>query len=162
MKMREYFSELLLKHMNSNDNIYFITADLGFRLWDNIYTKHPDRCIVMGASEQLAMGAAAGLAMVGKIPVIYSITNFLLYRPFEVIRNYVNYENLPVKMIGSGRDKDYTHDGFSHWAEDDKEVISLFKNIEMHHPDNNNQLKEMMEEIFSTSIDSPSYLNLRR
>ena len=162
MNMKKRFSELLLQKMEENKDIYFITADLGFKLWDDIKQKFPDRCIIMGASEQLSTGAAVGLALDGKIPVIYSITAFLLYRPFEIIRNYINHENLPVKMIGSGRDKDYSHDGFSHWSEDDKKVMSLFKNINMYHPDTNQELKINMDTIFNTSIDSPSYLNLRR
>ena len=35
-----------------------------------------------------------------------------------IIRNYVNYEKIPVKLIGSGRDRDYEHDGISHWSDD--------------------------------------------
>ena len=65
-------------------------------------------------------------------------------------------------MVGSGRDKDYSHDGISHWSEDDKKVLSLFDNIDMYHPDNNEELELMMNNIFKTSINSPSYLNLRR
>ena len=162
MNMKQYFAKLLLDEMDKNDKIIFITADLGYKLWDDIKNKYPDRCIVMGASEQLAMGAAAGLAIEGKIPVVYSITNFLLYRPFEIIRNYINYEKLPVKMIGSGRDKDYSHDGFTHWAEDDKEVMSLFNNIETYHPDSNLHLEDVVSNVFNESLDSPSYINLRR
>ena len=162
MNMKSYFSKLLLDQMNQNDNIYFITADLGYKLWDDIKEVHPDRCIIMGASEQLAMGTAVGLALEGKIPVVYSITTFLLYRPFEIIRNYINYENLPVKMIGSGRDKDYPHDGISHWAEDDKEVLSLFKNIDTHHPNSNEELEKIVNDMFKNLADTPAYVNLRR
>ena len=162
MNMKSYFSKLLLEQMKQNEDIYFISADLGFRLWDDIQELYPDRCIIMGASEQLAMGTAVGLALEGKIPVVYSITTFLLYRPFEIIRNYVNYENLPVKMIGSGRNKDYSHDGISHWADDDKDVLSLFKNIDTYHPDSNEELENIVTDMFTTSADKPTYLNLRR
>jgi len=162
MNMKSCFAKLLLKKMEENEKIYFITADLGYKLWDDIKEKYPDRCIIMGASEQLAMGAAVGLALDGKIPIVYSITTFLLYRPFEIIRNYINYENLPVKLIGSGRDKDYSHDGISHWSEDDKQVLSLFDNIKSYHPNNNVELELVMHSTFNTLIDSPAYLNLRR
>jgi transketolase C-terminal domain/subunit len=160
--MKKHFSELLLQKMDENKDIYFITADLGYKLWDDINEKYPDRCIIMGASEQLAMGAAVGLALDGKIPVVYSITTFLLYRPFEIIRNYINYENLGVKLVGSGRDRDYSHDGISHWSEDDKEVLSLFENIHVHHPNSNEELETYMDDMLSTSPHVPSYLNLRR
>jgi transketolase len=51
--------------------------------------------------------------------VVYSITPFVLYRPFEWIRNYLDHEKIPVKLVGGGRDKDYGYLGFSHWAEED-------------------------------------------
>jgi transketolase C-terminal domain/subunit len=53
------------------------------------------------------IGAATGMAMEGKIPVVYSITPFLLYRPFVFLRNYLHHENIPVKLVGGGRNKDY-------------------------------------------------------
>ena len=45
---------------------------------------------------------------------------FKLLFIFEFIRNYVDHEKLPVKLIGGGRDKDYGYLGFSHWAEEDR------------------------------------------
>jgi hypothetical protein len=65
-------------------------------------------------------------------------------------------------MIGSGRDRDYSHDGISHWCEDDKEVLSLFKNIETYHPNNIVELEVGMKFMFDYDINSPAYLNLRR
>ena len=113
-----------------------MTGDLGYGLWDRIRLDYQDRFYNVGSSEQLMLGMAAGLAMENKIPVVYSITPFLLYRPFEFIRNYVNHEKLPVKLIGGGRDKDYGYLGFSHWAEEDKNIMENFKNIKTIHPKN--------------------------
>jgi transketolase C-terminal domain/subunit len=53
------------------------------------------------------MGTAVGMAMEGKIPIVYSITPFAIYRPFELIRNYLSHEQIPVKIVGGGRDKQY-------------------------------------------------------
>jgi len=65
-------------------------------------------------------------------------------------------------MIGSGRDKDYSHDGFTHWAEDDKDVMSLFENIKTFHPNNHGELEYIVGDVFNESVNSPSYINLRR
>ena len=81
------------------------------------------------SSEQLMIGLAVGMSMEKLLPVCYSITPFLLYRPFELIRNYINHENFNVKLVGGGRDQDYGYLGFSHWAEDDESIMSNFKNI---------------------------------
>ena len=40
------------------------------------------------------MGMATGLALENKIPVVYSITPFIIYRPFEFIRNYLDHEKI--------------------------------------------------------------------
>lgn len=146
--------------MDSNDDVFFITADLGYKIFDKILTKYPDRAMTIGASEQLMMGMAVGLADSGKIPLVYSITPFLLYRPCEIIRVYLNNENSNVKLIGSGRDGDYEHDGFTHYAGDDKQLLDTFANINCFWPADKSEIKKVM----STMIDTkgPCYLNLKR
>ena len=158
--MRKHFSELLHAEMARDENIIVLTGDLGYGLWDKIRLDYSDRFYNVGSSEQLMMGMAVGAAMEGKIPVVYSITSFLLYRPFEFIRNYVDHEKIPVKLVGGGRDRDYGYLGFSHWADDDKKVMSCFENIIKHHP----QDRKEMEEIFPYFIDDtgPQYINLKR
>ena len=69
--------------MSANEDIVVLTGDLGYGLWDKIRIDYPDRFWNVGSSEQLMMGMASGMAMDGKIPFVYSITPFLLYRPFE-------------------------------------------------------------------------------
>ena len=158
--MRKLFSKLLYKEMFKNNNIVLLTGDLGYGLWDKIREEFGSRFFNVGSAEQLLLGAATGMAMEGKIPVVYSITPFLLYRPFEVLRNYLDHEKIPVKLIGGGRDRDYGYLGFSHWAEDDKKIMSCFKNINVHHPDSDERLSEIFSSIIYSG--SPEYLNLTR
>jgi transketolase len=156
--MRKQFAEFLHSEMSQDEDIHVITGDLGYGLWDRIKIDYPDRFTNFLSSEQLMVGAACGMAMEGKIPVVYSITPFVLYRPFEWIRNYLNHEKIPVKLVGGGRDKDYGYLGFSHWAEEDEQVMSVFKNIQFYKP------KEFTKEIGLDLIynNQPSYLNLSR
>lgn len=158
--MRKECASLLLETMVNHDDIRVITADLGFGILDQIRNSFPERFYNVGAAEQLMIGAAIGMANEGLVPVCYSMSSFLLYRPFEFLRNYVNYEQIPVKLIGSGRDKDYSHDGVSHWAHDDELVLNALPNIELYKPHN----IEELEKIWPTFINSsqPAYLNLTR
>ena len=158
--MRKEFSEMLFKKMSDDNKIVIITGDLGYGLWDKIRINYPDRFYNVGSSEQLMLGMACGMAMEGKLPFVYSITPFAIYRPFEFIRNYVDHEKLPVKIIGGGRDKDYGYLGFSHWAEEDKLVMSVFQNITTLHPQTNKELLEKSDIIFDKI--TPVYLNLRK
>ena len=95
-----------------------------------------------------------------KIPIVYSITTFLLYRPFETIRNYLHYENIPVKLIGSGRDKDYIHDGISHWAQEDKKIMSILNNIKSYWPNNLEEIDTLVNKMIKDK--KPYYINLKR
>lgn len=158
--MRGYFSWHLYDAMKKDENIWLITGDLGFGMFDAIRDDFGDRFINVGAAEQTMMGVAVGLALEGKIPVVYSITPFLIYRAFETIRNYVDYENLPVKLIGSGRDRDYSHDGISHWADDTSYVIGTFKNLVEYWPDSKNEMQWVVGQI--TGNNSPTFVSLKR
>ena len=158
--MRKQFSKLLHEEMGNNPNIYLITGDLGYGLWDQIRIDYPTRFINALSSEQLMMGMATGLAMEGKIPVVYSITPFLLYRPFEFIRNYLDHEKIAVKLVGGGRDDDYGYLGFSHWACEDKKIMSCFKSITTLHPKDEKNLNKIFNDFIYS--ESPSYINLKK
>ena len=82
----------------------------------------------------------------------------MIYRPFELLRNYLDHENIPVKLVGGGRNKDYGYLGFSHWAEEDIKVLSTLKNIKLFKP---KKLKNKMCKDFLYNY-KPSYLNLSR
>jgi len=158
--MRKECADLLLSEMTNNEQIITLTADLGFGILDKVKESFPQRFFNVGAAEQLMIGAAVGLAEEGKIPVCYSMSSFILYRPFEFLRNYVDYEKVPVKLIGSGRDKDYSHDGISHWAHDDEIVLSSLPNIKIYKPKSIAELENIWPEFINKKI--PAYLNLTR
>lgn len=158
--MRKECAQLLLDEMSVNDRIRVVTADLGFGILDHVRNAYPDRFYNVGAAELLMIGTAIGMAEQGLVPVCYSMSSFLLYRPFEFLRNYVSYEKVNIKLLGSGRDKDYSHDGISHWAHDDEQVLASLPNIEVYKPAD---LAEL-ETAFNNWINSadPAYLNLMR
>ena len=156
--MRKLFSQLLHKEMSRDERIVLITGDLGYGLWDRIRIDYPDRFYNVGSAEQLMVGTACGFAMEGMKPLCYSITPFLLYRPFEWIRNYLNHECIPVKLVGGGRDKDYGYLGFSHWGEEDIKVMSIFNNIQLMKPKTINP-KTLKTFLYS---EKPTYINLKR
>lgn len=158
--MRGWFAWELHAQMLANPKIWVITGDLGYKMLDRIRDDFPERFINAGVAEQAMVGIGVGLALEGKIPFVYSITPFLIYRPFETIRNYINREKIPVKLIGGGRNKDYLYDGFSHWAEEDKEIMKIFSNIKSFWPKTKEEIPTLLPEIISNK--EPVYLNLSR
>lgn len=157
---RGYFSYELFERMAENDKIVVITGDLGYGQFDAIRDTYPDRFFNVGASEQAMMGIAIGMAYEGKIPVVYSITNFLLYRPFEWLRNYVNKEKLHIILAGGGRDRDYTHDGFTHWSEDAKQVLECLPNIDQLWPETKEEASIALDQALENK--NPLFISLKR
>lgn len=158
--LRRRFADEIYNAMKTNDNIFVVTGDLGYKMWDQVRQDFPNNFINVGAAEQSLIGVGVGLALEGKIPIVFSITPFLLYRPFETIRNYIDHEKIPVILVGSGRDKDYLHDGFSHWSEEDKEVMKIFKNINSVWPESADEVSKITLKIINSN--QPWYINLKR
>ena len=158
--MRVRFFKKLYELMKKDNNIYALTGDLGKGGFDRIRDEIPDRFINCGASEQVMLDIAIGLSLSGKIPVVYSITPFLLYRPFESLRTYINHEKIQVIMVGSGRDDDYKDDGYSHHAKDAAFVLDSQPQIQQYYPESEEQMLEDLEEIFR--VEYPAFLGLKR
>jgi len=141
--------------MVKDKNIILISIDLGYFYADRIRSEMPDQFYNVGAAEQAAITMAVGLALSGRIPVVYTITPFLIFRPMEAIRLYLDHESIPVILAGAGRGQDYSHEGFSHDASD-HEILKQFKNINFLVPEEGFNLSEI---IYS---GKPTYLNLKR
>lgn len=151
--MRKEFADKLYDLMQKDKDVYFVTGDLGYGLFDKICQDFPERFINTGAAEQTMMGVAIGLTLKGKKVFVYSITPFLLYRAFEAIRTYINHEKIPVILVGSGRGNDYEHDGFSHYAGDDELFLQHFENIKKF---------ITFADLETLITEAPCYLNLKR
>ncbi len=155
--MRKLAKQLLYNAIEKDNNIIVITADLGYKMWDDIKKDFPNNFINVGAAEQLMIGMAIGLADSGKIPIAYSISPFLILRPFELLRTYVDHENIPIKLLGGGRGDDYKHDGYSHYED---QSYYNFKNILSIYPVDNEDLTAKFNAFLYNGL--PTYLNLTR
>jgi transketolase len=158
--MRNLFGQLLADSMAKDERLWTLTGDLGFGVLNKAREIAPERAYNVGAAEQLMLGAAVGLTHNGKIPICYSITPFVIFRPYEWLRNYLNHEGAPVKLVGAGRDMDYGHLGFSHWGVDDEDALRAFPKIQIFKPKDEAELSSMWEDYLYN--DKPSYLNILR
>lgn len=158
--MRKEFFRLLYIAMEKSSSIYLLVGDLGFGLADSIRDSFPDRFINTGAAEQSMMDMAVGLVLEGKIPFVYSITPFLIYRPWETLRTYVDHEKINVKLVGSGRNADYEVDGYSHNAEDVAPILGRLSNIRQFYPEDIKGVARDFERMIES--DRPSFISLSR
>ncbi len=158
--MRNEFFKHLPEWMNKFSFLWCLTGDLGYIGFDVVRKDYSDRFINCKASEQAMLDIACGLALSGKMPLVYSITPFLIYRPFETLRTYINHEKIPIKMVGGGRDTDYKIDGWSHHATDVKPFLDLLPNIKQYWPNTIEEMLQMTNEMLKN--DKPCFLSLHR
>lgn len=158
--MRKIFVEFLLDKMKEDKNTILLSGDLGYGLFDSIREKYPDQFYNFGSSELTMVTAACGMVLEGKKVYCYSITPFILWRPFESIRNYLDKESIPVKLIGGGRNRDYGYLGFSHWGDDDLKFMNNFENIISEKCQSDEELLQILEKAHVSQ--NAYYINLKK
>lgn len=156
--IRGEFGYELYKAMAKDPSIHLITADLGYGLLNPHLEDFPERAISIGASEQSMLGIAVGLSLEGRIAFCYTITSFYL-RAAETIGLYLDGEQLPVKLIGSGRGKDYRHDGESHFGMRAQAYLSSLNLVNLY-PETKEEISDMVEEMIKNG--KPSFISLKR
>ena len=154
--MRKVFGKLIVDLAKKDKKIVLITGDVEHEM-EIFKKKFPKRFFNMGLCEQSMISLAAGIASEGLIPIVYSITPFLLERPFEQIKIDIDEQNLKVILVGYA---DYPTHGPTHSALNAKKLVSIFKNIEGYFPKSQNETKQAI--LRSYKQKKPSIICLKK
>lgn len=158
--MKGPFIKTLTKLAEKDKNIYLLTGDLGFAVLEDFANKFPKRFINCGVAEQNMIGVAAGLAMEGKKPYVYSIIPFLTMRCLEQIRNDICYQRLNVKLVGIGGGFSYDSLGATHYAIEDIAILRALPNMTVLSPADPIEAEELI--LKSYQLEKPTYIRLIR
>ncbi|MFQ5514346.1 MAG: transketolase family protein [Myxococcota bacterium] len=128
--MRNVFAETLYEEARKDPRIFIVVADISpAGSMSEFRREFPERFINVGVAEQSMIGICAGLALRGCRPFAYTIATFSLYRPFEIIRDDLCYQNLPVTVVGIGGGVVYSTLGGTHHAQEDVAVSTAIPNM---------------------------------
>jgi len=158
--MRNIFANELYKHAIKNKKIYILVSDIspaGNMI--NFQKKYPHRFLNVGVSEQTMIGMCAGLSMEGMRSFAYTISTFALYRPFEMVRNDICYQGLPVTIVGMGAGTIYSTLGGTHLTQEDISIARSIPNMSIIAPCDPNELKDAIH-YCCTKSKSPIYLRI--
>ncbi|TRZ96050.1 1-deoxy-D-xylulose-5-phosphate synthase [bacterium] len=156
--MRTAFINTLEEIAKKDRNIFLLTADLGFITFDGFRMSYPDRFINVGVAEANMIGIAAGLALSGKNVYCYSIIPFLTMRCLEQIRIDLCYQDLSVKLIGSGGGLAYGLEGMTHHSIEDVAIMRSLPNMTVISPGDPLEVGKIIKE--SVTHKGPLYIRL--
>ena len=154
--MRRTFGKVISELADKDEKIYVLVGDIGYRVFDEFREKHPDRFINMGICEQSMIGVSAGMAIEGLKPWVYTITPFLIERPFEQIKLDINQQNVNVKLVGFS---DYPNLGPTHTELNGKEMMKLFTNITSFFPNDGEETQKMVKQAYEKN--GPTFISLK-
>jgi transketolase len=158
--MRNNFAEALYEEGKKDNKICVVVADISpAGSIQKFRNEFPDRFINCGVAEQSMIGIAAGLALKGFRPFCYTIATFTLYRPFEMVRVDLCYQNLPVTIIGMGAGAIYSTLGGTHHTVEDVAIASALPNMTVIAPCDPSEMREATKWC-ATKNKGPVYMRL--
>ena len=156
--MRNAFNDALTGVARKDESLVLLVGDIGFRVFDDFREEFPDRFYNVGIAEANMIGVAAGLAMSGMKPVVYTIIPFLVMRAFEQIRVDLCIQDLPVILVGVGGGLSYDTLGPTHHAIEDLSIMRSLPNMQVLTPCDPQEVIMTFSESFSHN--GPTYIRL--
>ncbi len=151
------YEELLTREALADERFIVMTAE-NRALVRNIYAHLGNRFIDTGITEQTMIGAAAGLALRGRIPVVHALASFLTMRAFEFVRTDAGIPNLPLKLSSFIPGFLSDGNGPTHQAIEDIALMRGIPNMTVFAPADEDDLLKMLPEIWN--YPSPSYVRI--
>ena len=135
------YEEKLLELAQEDERIIVMTAENRAAI-RNLPEKLGDRFIDVGIAEMTMVGAAAGLALRGRVPVVHALAAFLTLRAYEFIRSDVGIGNLPVILVGGVPGFLSDGNGPTHQALEDIALMRGIPNMGVFCPADEDELTE--------------------
>lgn len=158
--MRNYFAQSLYEKIKQNRKIILLSADIGNRLFDKIKKDFPNNFLNCGIAEPNMITFASGVAKEGYIPICYTITNFLIYKSIEQIRNDAIYNKNKIILVGTGSGMSYNHLGPTHHSLEDIGLLNSLPNLKIFSPADNNDLEQHIQHSLNSKNRLTSYIRM--
>jgi len=156
--MRNAFADEVTKLGIADPRVVLLSGDIGNKLFDKFKQHNESRFFNCGVAEANMMGVAAGMALSGLRPVIYTITPFTTTRCYEQIRVDACYHNAPVIIVGTGSGLSYAELGPTHHSCEDLAIMRVLPNITVLAPADEVELRLCLRAALE--LDGPAYMRI--
>lgn len=156
--MRNAFADEITQLAKEDKRLVLLSGDIGNKLFDKFKEVDANRFHNCGIAEGNMMSVAAGLAMSGLRPVVYTITPFTTTRCFEQIRVGVCYHEAPVIIVGTGSGLSYADLGPTHHSLEDLAILRTLPGIRVIAPCDAVELRLTLREALKGN--TPVYIRI--
>jgi transketolase len=139
--MRNAFADEVTQLAAQDPRVVLLSGDIGNKLFDNVKKVDSNRFYNCGVAEANMMGVAAGMALSGLRPIVYTITPFTTTRCLEQIRVDACYHNAPVIIVGTGSGLSYAELGPTHHSLEDMAIMRTLPGMTVLAPCDANELR---------------------
>lgn len=120
IEMRAVYQNALFDILKDNANVVVMDADLvGASGMAKVFKEFPEQCINMGISEANMIGAAAGMSLLGKVPIIHTFAPFATRRVYDQLYLSGAYQKANLRIYGSDPGFTSGHNGGTHTSVED-------------------------------------------
>lgn len=158
---RQAICDTLISLAERDKNIVVLTSDSrGSGSLAQFAEKFPAQHVEVGIAEQNIVGIAAGLASMGKKPVVASPACFLSMRAIEQIKVDVCYSQMPVLLYGISGGVSYGALGMTHHSLQDIAVLSAIPGIDVILPADRFESAAVIRDLIGNP--RPAYVRIGR
>ena len=158
---RESYGKTLVRLGEKNKDLVVMDADLSGSTKTGEFKKvFPERFFNMGIAEQDMYGAAAGLALSGKVVCASTFAMFATGRAFEIIRNSIGYTKANVKICATHAGITVGEDGASHQTFEDIALMRTIPGMTVVNPSDGVSAEKLIEKV--VEMYGPAYVRLGR
>ena len=158
LTMREQMIATVNELFAQDERLALVLADISRDLFKETFQRYPERAFNLGIMEQTLISVSAGLALEGFIPVVHSITPFLVERPFEQLKDDFCYQRLGGNFISTGASYDYSTEGMTHHGPGDVQILRSLPGMQIVVPGNAGEFDRLFREAYANG--SPTYYRM--
>jgi len=157
--MRETMVDVMIEEAQAGTNLVVLVSDsTSTSKIKPFQEQFGDKVINVGIAEQNLVGAAAGMALGGMIPITANAAPFLLGRSNEQVKNDICYSETNVKLVGLNPGFAYGSLGPTHHSIDDISIMRGFGTISIFAPQDPRETAHLFRHAVHTK--GPVYIRL--
>ena len=152
MSLRPVFAQTVTSISNSDSSVVTIVGDISHGIFKELREKHPQRYFNIGICEPSMLSVASGLSASGLIPVVHTITPFLIERSYEQIKLGFAYQNLSVNLVSVGGSFEYSKLGCTHHCYSDYSLLSKLPNTQVFFPGSPREFEKLFVDNYANGM----------